>query len=76
MENFFGSFEDFGNMQQQVQIVKDGYYKMMKKAASNMTHEYEILNGKVDAAIKKFQNYPAEPNQNNEKILIIEILYK
>jgi len=61
--------KNFGNMQQQVQIVKDGYYKMMKKAASNMTHEYEMLNGKVDAAIKKLKNYPAELNQSNQKKL-------
>ena len=61
--------KNFGNMQQQVQIVKDGYYKLIKNAASIMSHEYQILNGKVDAAIKMLQGYPAELNQSCQKKL-------
>lgn len=61
--------KNFGNMQEQVQIIKDSYYKMMKKAGATMTLEYQILKGKVDAAIKSLQSYPAELNQSNQKKL-------
>ena len=58
--------KNFGNLQQQMQIIKDAYYKLMKAAASGMSHEYQLLNGKIDAVIRDLKaNYPAEPNQNN-----------
>ncbi|WP_108306485.1 BREX system P-loop protein BrxC [Metalysinibacillus jejuensis] len=61
--------KNFSSMQEQVQIVKDNYYKMMKKATTNMTFEYQMLNGKVDAALKKLESHPAELNHSNQKKL-------
>lgn len=58
--------KNFSNLQQQVQIVKDSYYKLIKNAATVMSHEYQILNGKVDAAFKELQGYPAELNVKNQ----------
>ncbi|WML26300.1 BREX system P-loop protein BrxC [Neobacillus sp. OS1-33] len=61
--------KNFGNLQQQVQIVKDSYYKMIKSAAAGMSHEYQILDGKVDAALRKLKGYPAELNVYNQRKL-------
>jgi len=58
--------KNFGNLQQQVQIVKDAYYKLAKTATSGMSHEYQLLSGKIDAAIRDLKaNYPAGPNAQN-----------
>lgn len=61
--------KNFGNLQQQVQIVKDRYYKLIKNAGAGMSHEYQLLNGKVDAALKTLKGYPAELNVLNQKKL-------
>jgi len=61
--------KNFGSLQQQVQIVKDSYYKLIKNAAAGMSHEYKILNGKVEAAIKELEKYPSELNTHNRNKL-------
>jgi len=61
--------KNFGNLQQQVQIVKDSYYKLIKNAAAGMSHEYQLLSGKVDAALRALKGYPAELNVQNLKKL-------
>ncbi|WP_289021297.1 BREX system P-loop protein BrxC [Desulfobacter postgatei] len=61
--------KNFGNLQQQAQIVKDSYYKLIKNAAAGMSHEYLLLNGKVDAALRTLKDYPAELNVQNRKKL-------
>lgn len=61
--------KNFAQLQQQAQIVKDGYYKLLKTAASGMSHEYQVLNGKVDAALRSLKNYPADLNTGNSRKL-------
>lgn len=61
--------KNFGSLQQQVQTVKDSYYKLIKNAAAGMSHEYGLLNGKVDAALKTLKGYPAELNTQNQRKL-------
>jgi len=61
--------KNFGNLQQQVQIVKDSYYKLIKNAAAGMSHEYQLLNGKVNAALRILKGYPAELNVHNQSKL-------
>lgn len=61
--------KNYSNLQQQVQIVKDSYYKLIKNAATVMSHEYQVLNGKVDAAFKLLRGYPAALNVKNQKDL-------
>jgi len=61
--------KNFGSLQQQVQIVKDSYYKLIKNAAAGMSHEYQLLNGKVDAALRTLKGYPAELNTLNQRKL-------
>jgi hypothetical protein len=61
--------KNFGNLQQQVQIVKDSYFKMIKNAAAGMRHDYQILAGKVDAAIRTLKGYPADLNTQNQRKL-------
>lgn len=61
--------KNFGSIQQQVQIVKDNYYKQIKIAAARMSHEYQLLGGKVDAAIKTLKQLPSELNEHNQKKL-------
>jgi len=61
--------KNFGSLQQQVQIVKDSYYKLIKNAAAGMSHEYQLLSGKVDAALRILKGYPAELNVQNQKKL-------
>ncbi|MFQ5544034.1 MAG: BREX system P-loop protein BrxC, partial [Nitrospiria bacterium] len=58
--------KNFGSLQQQVQIVKDSYYKLIKNAAAGMSHEYQLLSGKVDAALRTLKGYPAELNTQNQ----------
>jgi hypothetical protein len=57
--------KNFGNLQQQVQVVKDAYYKLVKTASSGMSHEYQLLSGKTDAALREIKAYPAGPNMQN-----------
>ncbi len=61
--------KNFGSLQQQVQIVKDSYYKLIKNAAAGMSHEYQLLSGKVDAALRTLKGYPAGLNVQNQKKL-------
>ena len=59
----------YGALQQQAQIVKDGYYRLLKTAMAGMTQAYQVLNGKVDGAMRELQTYPAELNQHNQQSL-------
>jgi len=61
--------KNFGNLQQQVQIVKDSYYKLIKNAAAGMSHEYQLLGGKVDAALRALKGYSADLNAQNQRKL-------
>jgi hypothetical protein len=61
--------KNFGGLQQQVQVVKDSYYKLIKNAAAGMSHEYQLLSGKVDAALKTLKGCPADLNVQNQKKL-------
>ncbi|HMM37674.1 MAG TPA: BREX system P-loop protein BrxC [Desulfovibrio sp.] len=61
--------KNFGSLQQQVQIVKDSYYKLIKNAAAGMSHEYQLLSGKVDAALRTLKGYPADLNVQNQRKL-------
>jgi len=62
--------KNFAQLKEQVQIVKDNYFKLIKNAADGMTHQYQILDGNVDAAFRDLkQNYPAELNSNNYRDL-------
>jgi len=61
--------KNFGSLQQQVQIVKDSYYKLIKNAAAGMSHEYQLLCGKVDASLRTLKGYPAGLNVQNQKKL-------
>lgn len=62
--------KNFVNLQQQVQIVKDAYFKLTKTAAAGMSHEYQLLNGTIDAALRDLKaNYPSGPNSNNQRKL-------
>jgi len=57
---------NFTQLQQQSQIVKDRYFKLLKNAASAMTNLYQMLEAKVAAALKDLRaNYPADLNQHN-----------
>jgi hypothetical protein len=62
--------KSFGSLQQQVQVVKDGYYKLMKNAEAGMSHAYQLLEGKVDTVTRQLkQNYPAVLNTQNQRKL-------
>jgi hypothetical protein len=61
--------KNFGGLQQQVQVVKDEYYKLIKNAASGMSHEYLLLGGKIDAALRTLKGCPAELNVQNQRKL-------
>lgn len=61
--------KNFGSLQQQVQIVKDRYFKMIKNAAAGMSHKYRMLDGKIDAALRTLKSYPAELNVRNKERL-------
>jgi hypothetical protein len=61
---------NFSEIQGQAQVVKDSYFKLLKNAASGMTNEYQLLEGKVAAALHDLKkNYPAELNQQNQSKL-------
>jgi len=54
---------NYAALQQQVQVVKDSYFKLLKNAAAGMTHQYQLFAGKVAAARQDLsQNYPADLN--------------
>ena len=58
--------ENFAQLQQQSQIVKDRYFKLLKNAASAMTQTYQLLGEKVVTALNDLKiNYPADLNQHN-----------
>jgi hypothetical protein len=58
---------NYAQLQQQAQIVKDSYFKLLKHAASGMTHEYQILEGKVEAALRDLKkDFPVELNEQNQ----------
>lgn len=62
--------KNYSQLQQQAQVVKDIYFKLIKNAASGMTHEYQLLLGKVDDATHNLKkNFPAELNVHNQKKL-------
>lgn len=61
--------KNFGNLQQQVQVVKDAYYKLFRTASAGMSHEYQVLSGKIDAALRELKSYPVAPNQQNQQKL-------
>ena len=54
--------KNFSGLQQQVQIVKDSYYKLIKNAAAGMSHEYQRIAGKMDAVLRTLKGYPADLN--------------
>ena len=58
--------KNFSSLQQQVQLVKDAYYKLVKSASAGMSHEYQLLSGKIDAALRELKAYPTGPNQQNQ----------
>lgn len=71
-EEFFRLYKqdmvkNFGNLQQQVQIVKDNYFKLIKNAAAGMIHEYQFLSGKIEAAIRTLNSYPSDLNIQSQK---------
>jgi hypothetical protein len=54
---------NYAALQQQVQVVKDSYFKLLKNAAAGLTHQYQLFAGKVTAARQDLsQNYPADLN--------------
>lgn len=61
--------KNFAQLQQQAQIAKDSYFKLLKTAAAGMSHEYQVLQGKVDAALRSLKTYPPELNAHNQKQL-------
>jgi len=62
--------KNYAQLNEQAQIVKDCYFSLIKTAASSMTHQYQMIEGKVDAAIRDLTlNYPAELNAPNHRKL-------
>jgi len=61
--------KNYNAIQQQVQVVRDSYYKLMKTAMSGMSYQYKNLNGKVEAAAEELKKYPSEVNIQNKKKL-------
>ena len=81
-QNIADAYDEFGNLyrqdmvknysllQQQAQQAKDAYFKLLKNAAMRMTHEYKLLQGKVDGALRKLKkDFPADLNRENNKKL-------
>lgn len=61
---------NFTQLQEQAQVVKDSYFKLFNNAASGMTNEYRLLEGKVDAALQDLKkNFPADLNRQNQSKL-------
>lgn len=61
--------KNFRAIEQQAQVVKDSYYKLVKSAFEAMSHEYQNLGGKVDAAERTLKKLPTGPNYQNQKNL-------
>jgi predicted Zn-ribbon and HTH transcriptional regulator len=62
--------KNFAQLQQQAQVVKDSYYKLIKNAAAGMTHEYQLLDSKVEGDLRNLKhNYPSDLNVYNLKKL-------
>ena len=61
--------KNFAAIRQQIQIIKDSYYKLIKNAADRMSHEYRLLAGKVAAALHTLKKYPADLNEQNQRKL-------
>lgn len=62
--------KNFNKLQEQVQLIKDAYYKLIATAAAGMTHDYRLLSGKIDAALHELKTkYPTGPNTQNLKTL-------
>ena len=58
--------KNFPALQQQAQVVKDSYFKLVKTAAEGMTQKYQTLHASVETALRDLEkNYPAEPNELN-----------
>jgi hypothetical protein len=61
---------NFAQLLEQAQIVKDSYFKLFNNAASRMTHEYRLLEGKVDATLRDLEkNFPVDLNRQNQSKL-------
>jgi len=67
--------KNFVDLQQQVQVIKDAYYKLVKTASEAMNHEYRALKGKVDEAQRELQKYPIDPNKRNLQQLELLKIY-
>ncbi|MCX7066483.1 MAG: BREX system P-loop protein BrxC [Methylococcales bacterium] len=61
--------KNFAQLQQQAQIIKDSYFKLLKNAATGMSYSYTVLQGKVDAALHTLKTYPPELNTHTQKLL-------
>ncbi|MCU8019661.1 BREX system P-loop protein BrxC [Shewanella sp. SM72] len=61
--------KNFAKLQEQVQIVKDGYFKLMKVAFAGMSKIYQELLAKITAANAELSKYPVQPNVANQQKL-------
>lgn len=61
--------KNYNSLHDQVQIVKDRYFNLIKNAAAGMSHEFQVLKGKIDAVQRKLKDYPTEVNVQNQKKL-------
>jgi hypothetical protein len=62
---------NYNQLQAQAQLVKDGYFNLLKNAAGGMTHAYQKLGVKVDASLTDLKkNYPADLNERNQSKLV------
>ena len=61
--------KNFRALQEQMQLVKDRYFQLIKTAAAGMSHEYQRLSGKIDKAMKDLKGFPAALNMENKKKL-------
>lgn len=57
--------KNFSVLRQTVQIVKDSYFRLIKNSASAMSHEYQLLLGKIDAVERRLKSCPADLNTQN-----------
>lgn len=58
--------KNYNTLLEQVQIVKDTYFNLIKNAASGMSYKYQELNGKIDVVLKELDEYPANLNIANK----------
>ena len=62
--------KNYSQLQQQAQLAKDAYYKLLKNAAGRMSHEYQLLQGKVDGALRRLKkDFPQNLNRENARKL-------